>query len=459
MSRAKTQAASDLTEGSIWKGMLQFFLPIMLGTLLQQLYSTVDSVILGRFVGKTALGAVGGSNTAIINLLVGFFVGLSSGASVIIAQHYGAKEDTLVRRGVYTAITLSVAIGAFLTVAGIASANLLLTALGTPDDLMQYSMDYLQWYYAGMIPSMIYNMGSGILRAVGDSKKPLLFLAVCTIVNTFLDLLFVAVFRMEVKGAAIATSLSQLICAVLVIYTLRRRADSCRLVLQKGSFDTPMLGRMIAIGLPAGIQSTLYSVTNVFVQKAVNSLGTDVVAAWSAFWKLDGIFWPVSGAIGIAVMTFVGQNYGARKTERIYGSIRVGLCIHIAFSIFYAAFLYFAREFLFRMFCTDEFVISQGLEVLSYIVLGYLTVFPTEVFSSAMRGTGNAVKPTLLTLFGICALRMLLLFTVTFPNPSNLTIAICYPITWAASSLLFVLYYKFGRWMPAYPSAAHASNV
>ncbi len=454
MSRAKTQAASDLTQGSIWKGMLQFFLPIMLGTLLQQLYSTVDSIVLGRFVGKTALGAVGGSNTAIINLLVGFFVGLASGASVIIAQHYGAKEGRLVRRGVYTAIVLSIALGAFLTVVGIGSARALLTALATPDDLMQYSMDYLQWYYAGMIPAMIYNMGSGILRAVGDSKRPLYFLAVCMLVNTVLDLFFVAVLRMEVKGAAIATSLSQLICAVLVIRTLRRRDDSCCLRAEKHGFDWKLLGRMLAIGLPAGVQSTLYSITNVFVQKAVNSLGSDTVAAWSAFWKLDGLFWPVSGAIGIAVMTFVGQNYGARKPDRIQASIRAGIALHFGFSVLHTAFLYLAREPVLRLFCTDEAVIAQGIEIVSYIVLGYLTVFPTEVFSSAMRGAGNAVRPTLLTLIGICALRMVLLLTITFPHTSNLTIAICYPITWSVSSLLFVLYYKFGKWMPAYREAA-----
>lgn len=450
MAQSKAQSTNSLTEGSIWKGMLQFFLPIMLGTLLQQLYSTVDSIVLGQFVGKTALGAVGGSNTAIINLLVGFFVGLASGASVIIAQHYGAREDRLVRRGVYTAILLSIAIGALLTVAGIASAELLLKALGTPDDLMQYSLDYLQWYYVGMIPSMIYNMGSGILRAVGDSKRPLLFLVVCTLVNTVLDLLFVAVFRMEVKGAAIATSLSQLICAAFVLYTLFRRTDSCRLVLEKGRFDTSLLWRMLAIGLPAGIQSTLYSITNVFVQKAVNSLGTDTVAAWSAFWKLDGIFWPVSGAIGIAVMTFVGQNFGARKTERIYQSIRVGNVLHISFSVLFAVFLYIAREPVLHLFCSDEVVVQQGATIVTYIVLGYLTVFPTEVYAAAMRGVGNAVKPTLLTLFGICALRMTLLFTVTFPNTSNLTIALCYPITWAAASILFVLYYHFGKWLPSY---------
>lgn len=450
MSRIKTQTVSSMTEGSIWKGMLQFFLPIMLGTLLQQLYSTVDSIILGRFVGKAALGAVGGSNTAIINLLVNFFVGLSSGASVIIAQHYGAHNDDAVRRSVYTAMALSVAIGAFLTVVGISLASTLLVALDTPDDLMQYSLDYLRWYFAGMIPSMIYNMGSGVLRAVGDSKRPLFFLAVCTLVNTLLDLLFVAVFRMEVKGAAIATSLAQLVCAVLVLYTLRRRNDCCRLVLRRDGFDRALLGRMLAIGLPAGIQTTLYSITNVFVQIAVNSLGSDTVAAWSAFWKLDGVFWPISGAIGIAVMTFVGQNYGAHKPERIYAGIRTGAILHFSFSVVYAALLYLGRAPVLRLFCTDDAVVQEGASIVRYVFLGYLAVFPSEVYSAAMRGVGNAVKPTLLTLFGICVLRMVLLYTVTFPNTSNLTVAILYPITWASSSLLFVIYYRFGKWMPSY---------
>ena len=447
--------AASLTEGPVFGGMMRFFLPIMLGTLLQQLYSTVDAVVLGRFVGKNALAAVGGSDIAIINLVVGFFVGLSSGASVVISQHYGARESGRVSLAVHTAVVLAIWIGAVMTLLGVFVAPALLGVLDTPAEIMDDSVDYLRWYFAGMIPSMIYNMGGAILRAMGDSKKPLLFLVVCTVVNTFLDLLFVAVFRMEVAGAAIATSLSQVICAALVLFTLSRLPeDGGRLELRRLRADRTLLQRMIAIGLPAGVQSMLYSVTNLFVQRAANLLGTDTVAAWSAYWKLDGMYWPVSNAIGIAVMTFAGQNYGARRYDRIRTIIRTGLAMHVVFSVLFSLTLYFTRFWTVRLFCTDEAVIRQGESIIVMLAFAYPTFFCTEVFSSAMRGVGNAVKPTVITLMGVCVLRMILLFTVTFPHLSNMTIAICYPVTWIVSSILFLLFYRFGRWMPEQPPAA-----
>lgn len=447
--------AASLTEGPVFGGMMRFFLPIMLGTLLQQLYSTVDAVVLGRFVGKNALAAVGGSDIAIINLVVGFFVGLSSGASVVISQHYGARESGRVSLAVHTAVVLAIWIGAVMTLLGVFVAPALLGVLDTPAEIMDDSVDYLRWYFAGMIPSMIYNMGGAILRAMGDSKKPLLFLVVCTVVNTFLDLLFVAVFRMEVAGAAIATSLSQVICAALVLFTLSRLPeDGGRLELRRLRADRTLLQRMIAIGLPAGVQSMLYSVTNLFVQRAANLLGTDTVAAWSAYWKLDGMYWPVSNAIGIAVMTFAGQNYGARRYDRIRTIIRTGLAMHVVFSVLFSLTLYFTRFWTVRLFCTDEAVVRQGESIIVMLAFAYPTFFCTEVFSSAMRGVGNAVKPTVITLMGVCVLRMILLFTVTFPHLSNMTIAICYPVTWIVSSILFLLYYRFGRWMPEQPPAA-----
>jgi len=447
MTRPRIPQA-DFTTGPVLKNMLRFFVPIMLGTLLQLLYSTVDAIILGRFVGKTALAAVGGSDMVLINLIVGFFVGLSSGASVVISQHYGAGEQALVSKSVHTAIALSLAIGAFTMAAGILVTPLFLTALDTPQDVLRYSRDYLVWYFAGMIPSMVYNMGSGILRAVGDSRSPLLFLAVCAAANTVLDLLFVAVFRMAVAGAAIATSLSQFLCAGLVVRTLSRQKNACRLDLRRLGFDRTLLKRMLYIGLPAGLASTMYSVTNLFVQKAINLLGTDTVAAWSAFWKLDGLYWPICAAIGIAVMTFAGQNYGARKPERVKMSIRAGLEIHLSFSVLFTLALFFLREPAIRLFCRDEDVVAQGVRIVTYIVFFYPAFSCTEIFSSAMRGVGNAVTPTVLTLLGVCVLRLILLFTVTFPHLSNFTIALCYPVTWTASSVLFLLYYRFGRWMP-----------
>lgn len=439
----------SMLEGPVMKNMLLFFLPIMLGTLLQQLYSTVDAVILGRFVGKTALAAVGGSDIVLINLIVGFFVSLSSGASVVISQHAGAGEDEQVSRAVHTAMLLSVVIGAVMTVAGVAIAPQFLTALDTPEDTMQYSVDYLRWYFAGMIPSMIYNMGSSVLRALGDSKRPLWFLLVCVAVNTVLDLLFVAVFRMEVAGAAIATSLAQLVCAALVLWTLSKMPGSSRLELKKLRFTRSLLGRMLFIGLPAGLQSMMYSVTNLFVQKAINLLGTDTVAAWSAFWKLDGIFWPISGAIGIAVMTFVGQNYGARNRERIFKCIHTGLIMHLCFSALLSVLMYVTRGFTIALFNEDANVVAQGMQIVSYLAFFYPTFCGTEVFSSAMRGVGDAVRPTIVTMLGICVLRVVILLTVTIPNPSNFTIALCYPVTWAAASVLFLCYYRSGLWLPA----------
>lgn len=443
-----TERSVCMTEGPILPNMLRFFLPIMLGTLLQQLYSMVDAIILGKFVGKVALAAVGGSDIVIINLIVGFFVALSSGAAIVISQHYGAKEDEPVRQSVHTAMTLAVIIGAVMSVLGIFLAPRFLGALDTPEDTLAYSVDYLRWYFAGMIPSMIYNMGSSILRAVGDSRKPLLFLAVCTAANTVLDLLLVAVFRMEVAGAAIATSLSQLICAVLVISTLRRQKNACRLELRRLCLVPSLLRRMLLIGLPAGVQSTMYGVTNLFIQKAINLLGTDTVAAWSILWKIDGIYWPISGAIGIAVMTFCGQNFGAHKRERIFRCTRAGLFIHLSVSAFLGLVIALAWNPVAGLFSSDPNVIAQGRQAMLLISTAYCLFSCIEVFSSAMRGCGTALKPAILTLLGVCVLRMVLLFTVTFPHLSNQTIAMCYPITWAVTSALFFLYYKFGRWLP-----------
>ena len=353
--------APDLLHGPVFSNMTRFFLPIMLGSLLQQLYSMVDAVVLGRLVGKTALAAVGGSDLAIINLVVGFFVGLASGACVVVSQHYGAGEDGAVRRAVHTAILFSVVIGAVMTALGIGLARPILVLLDPPADTLEDSIVYLQWYFAGMIPSMVYNMGAGILRAVGDSKRPLYFLIVCALANTALDLLFVAGFRLGTAGAAIATSLSQLICAGLVVWTLARIPGACRLQLSELRFDRALLGRMTAIGLPAGLASVMYSAANVIIQKAINLLGTDAAAAWSIFWKLDGIYWPVSNAIGITVMTFTGQNYGARQPDRLRKIVRTGLGMHLGFSALFSLMLVLTRDLLHAGVFLPSLLLRGGL--------------------------------------------------------------------------------------------------
>ena len=408
----------------------------------------VDAVVVGQFVGKTALAAVGGSAVAIINLLLNFFVGLCSGAAIVVAQYYGAHDRENVSRAVHTAALLAVWVGAIMTVIGVCFAPGLLSALDTPEDTMQYSIDYMRWYFAGMIPTMIYNMGSSILRAMGDSKRPLYFLLLCTGVNTVLDLLCVAVLRLEVAGAAIATSLSQLICAGLVIWVLLRIPGDCRLHLPELRFDSVLLRRMTAIGLPAGLATIMYSVANVIIQKAINLLGTDTAAAWSIYWKLDGFYWPVSNAIGITVMTFAGQNYGARQLDRITSVIRTGMWMHVGFSALFSALLFLTRGLTVRFFTDDTNVMAEGSRIITMLAFFYPTFCCVEVLSSAMRGCGRSVMPTVLTLFGTCLLRLALLFFVTFPHLNNWTIALCYPATWLTTSVLFVIYYKCFRWMP-----------
>lgn len=446
MARTPEQNNAIIT-GNIPRQLLLFFFPIWLGTMFQQLYNTVDTLIVGNFVGTQALAAVG-ATSSFVQLLVGLFVGLCSGAGVIIAQSFGAGDHDEVNRQVHTALALAIAGGAALTVIGLLISRPVLRLMQTPDEIVGMASEYLQIYFLGMIPQMIYNMGTNILRAVGDSKRPLYFLIVCALANTGLDLLFVAVFGLGTAGAAMATSLSQLICAGLVIWVLLRIPGDCRLHVSELRFDSVLLRRMTAIGLPAGLATIMYSVANVIIQKAINLLGTDTAAAWSIYWKLDGFYWPVSNAIGITVMTFAGQNYGARQLDRITSVIRTGMWMHVGFSALFSALLFLTRGLTVRFFTDDTNVMAEGSRIITMLAFFYPTFCCVEVLSSAMRGCGRSVMPTVLTLFGTCLLRLALLFFVTFPHLNNWTIALCYPATWLTTSVLFVIYYKCFRWMP-----------
>ena len=438
---------TDMTRGSVLGQLVAFSVPLLIGNIFQQLYNTVDSVVVGNFVGKEALAAVG-SVGPVINMLIGFFNGFATGAGVVISRHYGARQRENVRTAVQTTIAMTILMSIVLSVLGVVLTPALLRMMQTPEEVLAHASEYLQIYFAGLSGLLLYNMGAGILRAVGDSKRPLYFLIVCALANTALDLLFVAGFRLGTAGAAIATSLSQLICAGLVVWTLARIPGACRLQLSELRFDRALLGRMTAIGLPAGLASVMYSAANVIIQKAINLLGTDAAAAWSIFWKLDGIYWPVSNAIGITVMTFTGQNYGARQPERIRKIIRTGLGMHLGFSALFSLTLFLTRYLTVRCFTDDPAVIAEGVTIICMLAFFYPVFCCVEVFSSAMRGCGNSVMPTVLTLFGTCLLRLALLYTVTFPHLSNWTIAICYPATWGTTSLLFLIYYRFFRWMP-----------
>lgn len=331
--RVTAMSKNQITEGVIWKQLLFFFFPILLGTLFQQLYNTADTVVVGRFVGTQALAAVGGSTGQIVNLVVNFFVGLASGATVIIARYYGARDRIKLNNALHTAIALSIVGGIVTGIAGILLTPSLLKMMNTPADVIEGSTMYLRIYFAGIIFVFVYNIGSGILRAVGDSKRPLYFLIVCCFLNIFLDILFVVYLKLGVKGAAFATVISQAVSALLVILSLTKSVDIYRLRPNKIRFYKSLLIAIITIGLPAGLQSVMYGISNIIIQTSLNSLGTETVAAHTAFAKIDAIYWMISGAFSVSIITFIGQNYGARKFDRMKKSIKVCLLMDLIASL------------------------------------------------------------------------------------------------------------------------------
>ncbi len=446
MSMMENQTNS-LTEGKISKQLMGFFFPIWFGTFFQQLYNTADAVIVGNFVGKEALASVGGPTAAIINLLVGFFVGIASGCSVVISQYYGARDIENTKKSVNTAVTFSIVSGFILMAIGIPLAPNLLRWMGTPEEIMVYSTEYMTIYFSGIVFNLVYNIGSGVLRAMGDSKRPLYFLIVCTICNVILDIIFVVIFDMKVKGVAYATIISQFISAVLVILSLKLSYKEFDFSLKKLSVDKNILKEMFKIGIPAGLQSVMYSLSNVVIQSDINSFGTDTVAAWTAYGKIDAIYWMTVGSFGLSVTTISGQNYGAKKYDRVKESITVCMKIAGAVTVAMSIFLILAGQWIYRIFTSDQSVIDIGLFMLRITAPFYIFYIPVEVFSGGMRGAGTVKIPTFITLFGICVVRIIWSYTVVKPLHQLFLVCISYHITWIIASTAFFIYYKKGKWL------------
>ena len=385
---------NSITQGVIWKQLLIFFFPILIGTFFQQLYNTVDTIVVGQYVGTNALAAVGTTGT-LINLLVGFFVGVSSGATVIISQFFGAGDGK----------------------------NVSMVLLGVPEEILGDALTYMNVYYCGIIASMIYNVGTGVLRAIGDSRMPLYVLIVCCLVNIVLDLLFVLGFHWDVFGVAIATVLSQVVSAVLIMARLMLTRESYRVELKRIRFDKSILKNVIRIGLPAGMQSVLYSVSNLVVQASINSFGTDAIASWAAIGKIDGFIWMVMSAFGIAITTFVGQNFGAQQYARVKRSIKV--CLGMALGT----------------------TIALSILLLVFMEPLYFTYVFIEILSGAIRGAGESLQPMLITCFGVCGLRILWLTLVVPRFHTMEMVAMNYPVTWVIAAVVFILYYLRMNWL------------
>ena len=432
---------NQITEGVIWKQLLIFFFPIVIGTFFQQIYNTADSIVVGRFVGKEALAAVGGSVNQIVNLVVEVFVGLTSGASVIVAQFYGAKDKKNLNKTLHTSYAFGIVTGFVVAVVGLLVTNTVLELMKTPQELMADSRLYLHIYFCGMIFNIIYNMGASILRAVGDSRRPLYVLMVTCGLNIVLDILLVVIFRLGVMGVAIATVSCQGISSILVTEMLMKEHPLFQLKLREIRFYRVSLNSVLRIGIPAALEATMYTIANLIIQVFVNELGTDTVAAWGTFAKIDAVYWMVVNAFGISITTFVGQNYGAGKVKRMRKSVGICLGMSYAGAILVSGVLYALAGPLYRLFTTDENVVRIGVDMMHFLLPSYFMYVVIGILSGALRGAGRVLVPMLLTCGGVCLIRIVWMFGVFPGHPGINTIMLSYPVSWGITAVLFIIYY------------------
>ena len=446
MEKRKREKKITMTEGSIIKSIMLFSIPLLIGNLFQQLYNTADSVIAGNFIGKEALAAVGSSNS-LINLIIGLFIGISTGAGVIIAQYYGAKDEEKMQWAVHTSMMLSIIGGILLTFIGVFLSPQILKAMGTPPEVMEQCVIYLRIYFMGSLFNITYNMGAGILRGVGDSKRPLYYLCITSAVNILLDILFVVVLRMGVKGTAIATVISQIISAVLVVWTLCRDDDIYRMYFRKLRIDVRMMKRILAMGIPSGLQSAIISFSNVIVQSNINSFGANAMAGTSSYMKIDGfVILPIM-SFGMAAMTFTGQNIGAGKFDRVKKGQHRTLLISEIYSILACSILLIFGKQLLTIFSSDPQVNANGHLMLKTVMPFYFLLAIAQVYTGVLRGAGRSMAAMLLMVGSMVGIRMLWVGIMTSIIPKLSTVLWGYPVSWSAAALGVIIYMWRVDWL------------
>ena len=430
----------DMTQGSITKHIIMFALPLLAGNIFQQLYNTVDTWVVGNYVSNEAFSAVG-TVGPIINMLIGFFMGLSSGAGVVISQYYGNQNYEKVQNTVHTAIVLTLVLGVLFTFAGIGLIPYMLDLMNMPTEVIPEATTYLTIYYSGLIGLMLYNIGSGILRAVGDSQRPFYFLVICAVLNTVLDLLFVLVFKMGVAGVALATILSQGISAILILITLMR-TDSCiQLHLKKLRIHMDMLKKIVKVGIPAALQMCITSFSNIFVQSYVNYFGADCMSGWTAYSKIDQLALLPMQSIALASTTFVGQNLGSGQVARAKRGVRNSLMIAVTSTIIMMIPLITFASPLVAFFNSKPEVIEYGTLLLRWMTPFYVLCCFNQIYAGALRGSGNSKAPMFIMLFSFVFFRQCYLFVMSRICNEIIPIAMGYPAGWLLCSTLTVIYY------------------
>lgn len=442
----RNSASMMMTQGNIWKLLIVFSVPLILGNLLQQMYNTADSIIVGNFVGSDGLAAVG-SSTALVNLIISFSQGAAVGAGVIVSQYIGARKKDNIQLAVHTAVSISAILGIILTALGMSLSRVLLTVMDTPQNVMEDSVAYLRIYCAGLFFNVLYNMATGVLNAAGNSKRPLIYLAVASVVNIILDLLFVSVIGMGVEGAAIATDISQGISCVLAIGYLMRVKSDYRLYLKKLAINKDMAVKIIKIGLPTGVQNMVISLSNVVVQSSVNQYGSMAMAGYAAYLKVDGFnILPVL-SISMAVTTFTGQNFGAGKIDRVKKGMFSALTIGVVYTIIIGALLLVFSHQVLGLFTSDETVIQYGQVAMKYFCPFYSLLGILNILAGTVRGAGKGIPPMLILLFSMCIFRIIWIKVATPYFSSIDGVFILYPISWVVGDIMMILYTWKGNWL------------
>ena len=436
----------SMTQGNIIGQIIGFSIPLLIGNLFQQLYNMVDSVVVGNFIGKEALAAVG-SSYALIGLVVGLFVGISTGASVVVSQYYGARDEENMHKAVHTAMAVTFIGGIILILFGVLLANPVLTLMGTPKEVMGEASTYLRIFFLGSLFAAIYNMGSGILRGVGDSRRPLYYLCLSSVVNIVLDLLFVVVFSMGVAGVAWATIIAQAVSAVFILRAMMGDKDIYRLELKKIRIYGDVFRKIMVMGVPSGVQGVIISLSNVIIQASINAFGADAMAGFSSYTKIDGIIMMAISSFGMAAMTFTGQNIGAKLYGRVKKGVRQTVLLSEAYTVVaVAVVLLFGRPLL-GIFTRDPAVNAYGLEMMYTIAPLYVMLTLSEVLSGVFRGAGKSILSMVMLIVNMVGVRLLWITIAGAIAPSFRMVIIGFGVSWFTAALTTGCYAWKGKWL------------
>lgn len=432
--------AVDLTNGSIMRGIVMFALPLLISNLFQQLYNSIDTAVVGVYSGHIALAAVG-STGALINLLTGFFLGLATGTGVLYAMHYGAEDYEGLKKITDAAYILSIIVSVIITAVGVIFAPQLLKLMNTPDDVMHDSVVYLRIYLGGTVVNMIYNVGAGMIRAGGDSTRPLIYLVISGVLNLVLDIGFVALFDMGAAGVAWATIIAQAVSAVLVVINMMRQPEAYRFDPLKMRFDSQAMKDVIHISIPCGLQGSMFNISNFLVQMKINSFGSVAMAGVSAYSKIDGFIYMPTGALSLSASTYVGQNIGAGKLERVKKGVKICLVLAVATCMLVSGTVITCFKYVIGLFTEDASAKVFARQMMVYLApFAWIFVF-SDVLGGAMRGAGAAMPVTVITALCICVFRVIWLLVLLEIINDIRIVFLCYPVSWVLCSGVMIVYY------------------